>query len=305
MSAVLSQFVSLFQTPLEHPLRRTTYVVAGTITVALATSALMISSGHGQAPTPAPAQRADIATQSGAVVAHRDKSGHVNCAVGTAGSPARRPRQRLERSYGAGGGHDRPHERQRLRERSSASTRPGDGSEAGQRVQRRTGSIVRFQQTHNGLPVIGGQLVVSQDAAGGLIGIDGEASSEHPRSDHRVGERPTRPLRRAKSATASATKVAATCTGRVGAGAVVLRPGAVRQLRRSRRSRPVFQMTVTSPQNPAIDEYVLIDARTGSVALAFSQDVPRRSRRPKALATSTNGGGCRRSTDFTADVLGL
>ncbi|MFC7480243.1 hypothetical protein ACFQX7_09625 [Luedemannella flava] len=52
--------------------------------------------------------------------------------------------------------------------------------------------VVRFQQTYGGLPVIGGQLAVTVNSAGGLLAINGEAGATGAPPRRRPSPRRTR-----------------------------------------------------------------------------------------------------------------
>jgi bacillolysin len=133
------------------------------------------------------------------------------------------------------------------------------------------GAAVRFQQEHRGVPVLGGELVVRQDADGGIRSVAGETLP-----DIAVDVVPTVTASDARTAAVaavakgSALEPAELTAGRVerwlydpvllGAPGI---PG----------PRLVWRTEVTGPD---VDELVLVDAGTGAIALRFSQ-------RPHAL----------------------
>ena len=69
------------------------------------------------------------------------------------------------------------------------------------------GSTVRFQQTLGGLPVLGGELVVSLDATGALQSITGEAASGSALVGGRTGSSATTQVSRARAFVAKRTGV--------------------------------------------------------------------------------------------------
>ncbi len=141
---------------------------------------------------------------------------------------------------------------------------------------------------------------MSQDANGGLDAINGETSTSAPASTTAsvtAGQAATL----AKSATANANKVAASALVASAPALSIYDPALFGQSD-GLGSRPVFQTIVTDPANPAINQYVLVDARTDTIALSFSQTATPFAT-TKAVATSAKPAVAPKvSANFTADV---
>lgn len=128
--------------------------------------------------------------------------------------------------------------------------------------------VVRLQQTVDGVPVLGGQLVTVLDRSSALLSIGGEAASK--------------PRTMAYDLPASA---AARTAVRVTAAAHGLRRGALQAARPTRwiydaalldprgtaGGRAVWRVEVTATARPDIRELVLVDAGTGAVLLRVDQ----------------------------------
>ncbi|MGZ4631211.1 MAG: M4 family metallopeptidase [Actinomycetes bacterium] len=129
-------------------------------------------------------------------------------------------------------------------------------------------SVVRFQQTARGLPVLGGQLATVVDARGNLISLSGETS---PRvTSSAFPQRAAAARGTALSVTARDTRVGirrlrATAPARWLYDASLFanpgKPGA----------RGVWLVTVTAPARADVRELVLVDAVTGKVVLHVNQ----------------------------------
>ncbi len=131
-------------------------------------------------------------------------------------------------------------------------------------------SVVRFQQVDQGVPVLGGELVVNLDADKNLLSIGGEALpaldiSVKPQVES-AAARETALTAVAKARSMPASKLRASepslwiYDSRILGG-----PGLG-------RSTLVWRMDVTDTAEPeTIDEFVLVDAQLGMVALQFDQ----------------------------------
>jgi Zn-dependent metalloprotease len=128
-------------------------------------------------------------------------------------------------------------------------------------------TFVRFEQQHAGVPVIAGELTVQVDAAGNVISAIGEASPELALS--------TDPTISAANAALSARAFFARSQGNGDEALATTEPrltifdpllvGAPDV----RGARLVWQ-TEVSRAKPALREYLLIDARSGAIALHFN-----------------------------------
>lgn len=146
-------------------------------------------------------------------------------------------------------------------------------------VDRVTGgrSAVRFQQLHQGVPVLGGELIVNLDPSGNLLSASGEVLP-------RLG-------------VATAAQVSQSAAVRSARAAVAKEYGVpARNLAMSSPTLSIYdsrilggpglgvptlvwRTEVTGEGNRPIDELVLVDARLGSVALHFSQIAWAKNRR--------------------------
>jgi bacillolysin len=129
-------------------------------------------------------------------------------------------------------------------------------------------SVVRFQQTARGLPVLAGQLATVVDADGNLISVSGETSPRVTSSSFTVAASAAR--RTALRVTAKDTRVSA---GRLRAASperwlydasLFGRPGAA-------GARGVWLVQVTARDGVDVRELVLVDAVTGSALMHVNQ----------------------------------
>jgi bacillolysin len=191
--------------------------------------------------------------------------------VDAAAAPAAIARAFLERFGGEFGIEDQAEE---LRV-TSAGTAPGDRS------------VVRFQQVHQGVPVLGGELVVNLDEVGNMLSASGEALPSL-RMSVTPQVSPSEARDAAASAVARARAVPATGLD-TSAPRVWIYDS--RLLGGPGLDRPalVWRMDVEGegPTGP-IDELVLVDARLGNVVVHFDQIAHARDRRV-CDANSTSG----------------
>ena len=132
--------------------------------------------------------------------------------------------------------------------------------------------VVRFQQRRAGLPVFAGQLVTVLDRRGGLLSVSGEtarsgASSAALTAYDVAASAAARTARRAAAAhhgVTAATMRAARPT-RWLLDRSLVDPGAAAGL------RPVWRVTVRSSVRPDVADLVLVDARTGRVAMRLAE----------------------------------
>ena len=130
-------------------------------------------------------------------------------------------------------------------------------------------SVVRFQQLHSGIPVVGGELVVNLDRSGNVLSAGAETlpATRLPLTPH-VSSRAAR--RKARAVTADARGVrlfrlhATTPRLWIYDSGLLGGPGL---------DRPslVWRIDVTGRGRKPVDELVLVDAQVGAVALHFSQ----------------------------------
>jgi Zn-dependent metalloprotease len=128
--------------------------------------------------------------------------------------------------------------------------------------------VVAFQQTVDGLPVIGGELNVALDAAGNLLSINGETSAASFSAQAKTS---------AATATATATAATAKATGALAKNLRASKPvlsaydptllGAPDK----RGSRAVWRIEVRDATNNEVHQFVLVNADDGRIALNFSQ----------------------------------
>jgi Zn-dependent metalloprotease len=161
--------------------------------------------------------------------------------------------------------------------------------------------VVRFQQTRAGLPVFAGQLVTVLDARGGLLSVSGETARGSRDADLTAYDvEASTAARTARTATAArhgeaVTTLVAERPTRWLLDRSLVDPGARSRL------RPVWRVTVRSTARHDLRDLVLVDARTGRVALRLSEvaaldrvvcdDLRTRSYRCKAGAYDRVEGG--------------
>lgn len=131
-------------------------------------------------------------------------------------------------------------------------------------------SVVRFQQNHEGVPVLGGELVVNLDASKNVLSAGGEvlpapAVSVLPRIE---------PAAASDTALAAVAKARSVPASKLQASKPSLWIYDSRILGGPGLAKPtlVWRMDVTGEGGPEpIDELVLVDAQLGMVALHFNQ----------------------------------
>ena len=243
-------------------MRRSSYAIAGAIALAVAGTAMIVTSLTTGSTPAVSGSRAVAAVKKSEVVPHLNASGHVTFVAAPAGRPL----------PATGGGNPGAIARANINDFAPlfGIAHPKTDLTQVTTLQVGAGSIARFQQKHNGVPVIAGQLVVSQTAKGALEAISGEASTtDNVSTTASVSARQA--ALAAVNATAAASKISA---GSLSAETPVLSIYDPSLLNRTDPlgTRIVYQVTVTDAANPAINQYVLVDARTGAVALAFAQN---------------------------------
>ena len=129
--------------------------------------------------------------------------------------------------------------------------------------------VVRFQQTRDGLPVLGGQLVTVLDGQGGLLSVSGETARDAgPAPAYQVeASTAARTARRAVAARhglPASTLVAGRPT-RWLLDPSLVEPSATPVL------RAVWRVPVHSPNRLDVADLVLVDARSGRVALRLAE----------------------------------
>ncbi|GAA1773026.1 M4 family metallopeptidase [Luedemannella helvata] len=130
-------------------------------------------------------------------------------------------------------------------------------------------NVVRFQQTYGGLPVIGGQLAVTVNKAGGLLAINGEAATtEGATTKATVSAADAK--KNAIASTARKLKISASKL-RAGKASLSLYDASLVGPETIPGARPVWHIEVTAPSRPDVNQFVLVDARSGHIALTFSQ----------------------------------
>ena len=144
---------------------------------------------------------------------------------------------------------------------------------------------VRFQQVHEGVPVVGGELVVNLDSKRNILSVVGEATP-NLRIDTAPGVSGRRVTYAALERAAKAHRVPVR-TLRADAAALSVfdprlldAPGPV-------GARLVWRTEVTSRRGDPIRELVLVDARTAKVVLHFNQIAHARNRRICDAANSS------------------
>lgn len=131
-----------------------------------------------------------------------------------------------------------------------------------------TGPVVRLQQTVAGVPVMAGEVVVAMDEATALLSVSGETS-------RRI--RSTAYVLPASRAANVAARTVAREHGLPRRDLQVARPTrllfdpSLVDRRGTEGARAVWRVEVTSPAHPLVRDLVLVDARSGRVALRLDQ----------------------------------
>ena len=220
------------------------------------------SHSFGTAP-PAASQGHQAATGDPTVTIRRDQRGHAHYIGAAAGrvlarnadrtaSPAAAAREHLGR-FAADFG----------------VTSPGrDLRTASVQELAKDRSVVRFQQTADGLPVLGGQLVSVLDGANSLLSVSGETSTAVRSSTYSVT---------ASSARAAAVRVTAAEHGLAARELLAAAPerwlydASLFDAKAAAGSRAVWRVEVTARDQLDVRELVLVDGATGRVALQVDQ----------------------------------
>lgn len=130
------------------------------------------------------------------------------------------------------------------------------------------GAAVRFQQTYQGIPVLGGEIIVTLDAQKNILSVGGETLPEI-----RVNPTPaieaTTAQQEALQAVAKYHEVNAEDLQVSEPSLWIYNPSLISPF--SGESRLVWRMEVTPRELAPIRELVLIDAQRGSIALHFNQ----------------------------------
>ena len=201
-----------------------------------------------------------------AVVAHQSETAKVSFMGSMPGAPITRPaglpslaapaavaRAFLDRRGTAFGIRDQAHELRVSSVRELARDR----------------SSVRFRQLHDGVPVIGGELVVNLDAKGNVLSAAGEVT---PAPDVSVAPRVTAAAARDRALEMTARAHGVRKAG-LRAGDPILWIYDSRLMGGPGLDRPtlVWRINVTGRARMPVNELVLVDAQLGVVALHFSQ----------------------------------
>jgi Zn-dependent metalloprotease len=130
-------------------------------------------------------------------------------------------------------------------------------------------SFVRFQQAHNGVPVLGGELILQMDGQNNVLSASGEVSPEVQISTT------------SRVAAADASQTALGYTAKLhGVAAEELSAGApelwiynpaLLDYRRKSENALVWRVEVKGKTRPDIRQLVLVEAGRGGIALSFNQ----------------------------------
>jgi bacillolysin len=247
------------------PLSRGRLLGAAAVSLALLAPALPAAArtsdlSAAAAASPASRERLAATSASGsAVTIRRDQRGHAHYVGAAAGrvlarstsrgqSPAAAARENMGRYAGDFGISAASRD---LRTASVESAAKGQ-------------SVVRFQQTARGLPVLGGQLTSVLDGANNLLSVTGETSTAVRSSTYSVT---------ARAARAAALKVAGADHS---LGARALRASVAQQwlfdpslfdATKAAGARAVWRFEVTARNYLDVRELVLVDGRTGRVLM--------------------------------------
>ena len=133
----------------------------------------------------------------------------------------------------------------------------------------KSGTTLRYQQQYNGVPVMGGELLVNSDADGNVLSLNGEVSPNLAL--------PTQPKVSAEQARQAAVAGMAAwhqlSAEQVSASEPALWVYDPHLLDSSKKSAPVlvWRMEVRPVDLQPVNELVLVDAQSGGIALHFNQ----------------------------------
>ena len=131
------------------------------------------------------------------------------------------------------------------------------------------GGIVRFQQRYRGIPVFGGELIVTTDATKRVLAVGGEVLPELA-VDVAPAVQGGQAAEQAKAFVAAATGLDSGQLTTTEPELWVYNPGLV-GAPGPEVSSLVWRVVVTGPERALVDELVLVDARQGGVLLRLSQ----------------------------------
>ncbi|MDH5631448.1 MAG: M4 family metallopeptidase [Gammaproteobacteria bacterium] len=174
-------------------------------------------------------------------------------------------------------------------------------------------SMARFQQLHNGVPVIGAELIVNMDAQARLLSINGETA---PKLVLAISPR-------INQADAMQTAIVTTAKHHNMAAASLRASAPVLSVYEPQLLSPrtfpaslVWRIEVTPTQLAPVREFVLVDALNGNIALQFNQVHEAKNRSTYTanntttlpgtlLCTEASGDACTSGSDTDADAAQL
>ncbi len=129
-------------------------------------------------------------------------------------------------------------------------------------------SVVRYQQNYNGIPIIGGELIVNLSANNGLLSINGEIAPKLA-----IPTTATITVQQARDTALSAVaKWHGTAVSALAASAPILSVYDPKLLSpNTSPAKLVWRIEVSSTRQQPIHELVLIDAQSGHISLHFNQ----------------------------------
>ncbi|GAA5122111.1 hypothetical protein GCM10025762_43780 [Haloechinothrix salitolerans] len=215
---------------------------------------------------PSKAAERDMKRQShGTVTVERDERGVVEFVGTQPGKPVRKPAQAAAQAS------REQQAAQYLRRYGALWALDHAGSDAHATrasKSRGAGNVVRFQQTVDGLPVFGGELVVALDGAGNLRSVTGE-TTPLPLSRREMRVTPRQARETAIELTARTNDLPASALRASQPEAYAYDPALLGSSRVASDLAPVYKIEVTGPTH--INHLVLVDRTRGSVPLHFNQ----------------------------------
>lgn len=218
-----------------------------------------------QSPDPSAAAEKDLRSRStGRVTVRRDDRGVVHFVGTEPGKPAKRPEQVAAEASAAqkAAAHVKRYGALWALDHKGAAVR-ARRTQVGANGQ----SVVRFQQTVNGMPVFGGELAVALDKAGNLQSVSGETTPLAVRA----GELRISAEQAQRTAVNLAARVHKAPAGALVAGAAEPYAYDAELLAPSAKDIvvPVWKLEVTGPAH--VRHLVLVDRQNGAVALNYNQ----------------------------------
>lgn len=244
--------------------------MAGLLLTGLTTVVLATPAQAAQQPDPSAAAERELKQQaSGEVTVRRDDRGVARFVGAEAGKPVRRPAAVAASATPArqAAGHLQRYDALWALDKAGSDVRVARTHEGGK------GSVVKFQQTVDGMPVVAGELAVAVDADGDLQSVTGETTPLSLPDEART----VSAAEAQRTAVALAAREHEVPAGALRAGPAqafaydpaLLGPGGTGGTGGEAGLRAVWRLEVTGPAD--VRHAVLVDRARGTIALHYNQ----------------------------------